>query len=154
MVYNTVGLGGAVVILYGPGAGQSHVLQGNDSVDLRNSVADPDVQAIIAQSGQIPSGANSILYYAKFGDGISVSFGGIPLTTRRLEQGANYDIWGADISGRGGQAGELRFTAAPGGSLDNIQFSPQIVPEPAVATVFFAGLLVFGSARMLGRQDR
>jgi hypothetical protein len=147
MVYNSVGLGGAVVILYGPGLGQSQLLQGNYSVGLRNSVSDPRPQASIAQTGQVPSSANSILYYAKNGTGIAVSFSGVRLNTFLLSSTPEYDIFGADIAGRGAQIGELRFTAISGGVIDDIQFSTQVVPEPSASTLLVGGLAVLAFVR-------
>jgi hypothetical protein len=93
----------------------------------------------------IPARSESIrfYYFSEFSIAPSVAFDGnqIPLYFLTLTTN-NQPIWGGDISSFAGQVGELRLSGF--GNLDNIFFSPEAVPEPAVFGLFALGSLLLG----------
>lgn len=117
--------------------GYSVFLWGGDAYDNKNG-------ASIEQTGQIPSTAQSIIYW---GDQFQVSFAGHPLPLSAIGSGPNYTIWGADVSAYAGQTGELLFTAPWGGFsglIDNIEFSSSPIPEPSEPALLALGALSLG----------
>ena len=78
-----------------------------------------------------------------------VSFDGQRMPIIPLSGHGDYFLVGADISGFAGQTGELKFLVAPQqfgvmGYLDNIQFSPEPLPEPSTLCLFGFGALLLG----------
>jgi len=118
----------------------------------------------LSQTGSIPPGAQSFLFYADFYselnatpndfavtvDGQALSL--IPLATDfGSTQYGEYTLYGANISDWAGQTATLAFTVFAqrphdGNNylyLDDIQFSPSAVPEPGVFGLFtLSGLLL------------
>ena|SRR5437899_5217559 len=145
-LYNTVSLGDAAISLQGPGSVRP-AIEGSYSVILQPSSAGFPTSAALAQTGQIPSWARSLLY-----DGglvFQVSFDGQRMPIIPLSGHGDYFLVGADISGFAGQTGELKFLVAPQqfgvmGYLDNIQFSPEPLPEPSTLCLFGFGALLLG----------
>jgi hypothetical protein len=84
---------------------------------------------------------------------VLVAFNGQNLSFQAIGAGANYTVYGADVSAYAGQTGELRFTAPVQNTalLDNIQFSNLPVPEPGVFALSAFGALFLGW-RTLGRR--
>ncbi|MCX6929772.1 MAG: PEP-CTERM sorting domain-containing protein [Verrucomicrobia bacterium] len=88
----------------------------------------------------MPTYANSLLFKAEgggtWGGPLVVSMGGVELPFSAISAQTNYTLYGADISGFAGQVEQLMFTALPGvnnyWTLDDIQFSTQLIPEPSV----------------------
>jgi len=106
----------------------------------------------IAQSGQVPLAARSLVFRAD--KALIVSFKGSLLPVFDVGGQPNYRVYAADISGFAGQVGELRFTATlekvPGLTiLDAIRFSPLAVPEPGALELLGAG---GGLLWMIGRK--
>jgi hypothetical protein len=147
VVYNSLSLGAAAVSIQGPGSLES-ILQGDYSVILQGSTAGPPGGAAIAQTGQIPQNAKSLVFFEGYFPGVHVSFGGQAIPLVQLGTTPNYSILGGDISAYAGQTGELRFTvpADSGAEIDNIQFSVLPVPEPGTLYVMAMGVL-FASLR-------
>lgn len=109
--------------------------------------------ASIFQTGQVPLGSQSMTYSG--GSSLQVSFAGQMLVPIALSNGANYTVWGADISAYAGQTGELRFTAPwrTVGVLDGIQFSSTAIPEPSAFALLSLGLFcLFGRLRRPSRN--
>jgi|ERR1051326_5108 hypothetical protein len=132
MVYNTVNLGAAGVSLQSSSS-IFPPIQGNYSVILQPSSGGIPTTAAIAQTGEIPSWAKSLIFYGA--PDLQASFQGASLGLTELDSRPAYDVFAADISAFAGQTGEMRFTMPnlpfPSMSyLDNIQFSSQPVPEP------------------------
>ena len=99
--------------------------------------------AAIGQSGLIPTSDKSLGFLAigKF----SVFFAGHSLLLQPLGNGPNFsEIYGADISAYAGEYGQLLFQAGGGGGyiLDDITFSTQPVPEPAVLSMLGLGAVM------------
>ena len=86
----------------------------------------------IQQTGTIPANSQSLTFLGLVN--LQITFNGQPISSfRTSDAGFNPDYgelynYGANISSFAGQTGTLRFTG--GGILDNIQFSPSLVPEP------------------------
>ncbi len=133
--YNTVSLGSPAISLQGPGS-LSTILQGSYSVIMQ-----PFSSTIaIAQMGIVRSTAQSLRFYAS--GSFSVSFAGHEIPLSNLGNRPTYTIYGGDISGFANQSGLLQFQG--GGTLDNIFFSPQAIPEPGVFGLFAVGALLIG----------
>lgn len=107
----------------------------------------PQVSAALAQTGSIPSNANSLRFYGSpsiligpFAT-LSVSFAGQPISLSVLDSNNSYYVYGGDVSGFAGQTGELRFAGFA--QFDNITFSNQPIPEPSAFGLFgFCALLL------------
>lgn len=100
----------------------------------------------IAQTGYVPATAKSITFWGS-DHNLQISFAGNSLTFIPVGTGANYTIYGADISAYAGQTGLLEFDAPAGlsdsyadgagaGEIDNIQFSSQPVTFPELTIVY------------------
>ncbi len=101
-----------------------------------------NVPASIAQVGQVPIGAHSILFAGSTPFSVSFAGTGLPLSVMAAYPG--YDIFGADISSFAGQIGELRFTSYSHVSfLDSIQFSSQVIPEPTTIRLMGFAATIF-----------
>lgn len=110
--------------------------------------------ATISQNGLVPIGAESLLFEAQPGFGtLDVSLGGQSLSFFALSSGANYTLYGADISAFAGQTQQLSFSAlrdiqiANDWNIDNIQFSSTAVPEPGTLALAVVGTLLLGYRR-------
>jgi len=154
--HNTVPIGSVQASILGPFySSGSAILEGNFTAALHPGFRFGFVQtsASLAQVGQVPSLAQSLLFKAaNFSPSLtnlSVFLGGQQLNLFALESTPDYTLFGAPIDGSAGQVAELRFTAVhpgqPGGSvyLDGIQFSPQAVPEPSTWALLGLGSALF-----------
>jgi hypothetical protein len=121
-------------------------------------------QASIAQTGLIPSNAQSVRFLGLFGgssqiipsaDQLIVSVGGQSLPVYSFA-GSDYRTFAADVSAFAGQTAELRLTVATepaiGGQqgrgshlmLDFVFFSAVPVPEPTVGILLLVGVCILG----------
>lgn len=155
--HNDVSLGGPAIIVYGPQWDTSQILDGKYSLELNNDFNGHGVAAI-GQTGQVPTGVKSLVFYAPYAS-LKISFAGQDLTFFRLSSGPKYSIFGADISHLAGQTGELRFSAGPdflgAGIIDDIHFSTQSVPEPSLFDLAaFGGLLLLLSSKQARWRER
>jgi hypothetical protein len=165
--------GQAAIDLFGPNypaAGPSGegpfnpgVIDGNYSVLLQsgdNQDETMTVGASIAQSGFVPVGSQSLEFRA-WQTGLtdfSVSFNGNSLSPVVIGSGANYLLYGADISAYAGQSGQLEFTADFSGrgaswlGLDDITFTA--VPEPSPLALTGLGGLLFALHRRFASKQQ
>jgi hypothetical protein len=99
----------------------------------------------IGQTGTIPISAQSLTFWGWAGIN-DISFNGQTLPLTVISNTADYNIYGANISGYAGQTGQLLFTTVPGGQdfIDNIQFSTLPVPEPSQFALAALGALLLG----------
>jgi hypothetical protein len=167
VLQNDYTLGQASVDLFGPNypaAGPSPgptpgTIDGNYSV-LLQAGGEPGnssvtVGASIAQTGMVPPSSQSLAFKAwqTFFTTFSVSFNGNNLSPVVLGAGANYTLYGVNISPYDGQTGSLEFTADFSGTgaswlgLDDISFSPQSIPEPSPLALTGVGALLFALCR-------
>jgi hypothetical protein len=134
--HNDITLGGAAIIVYGPQWRNSgEILEGSYSVGLTTRAFDPESVVAIAQTGRVPLGSKSLLFYAQAPAVVKVTFGNDKLPFFDLVSRDKYHVYGADVSPYAGLTGELRFTAvafppyvAGGTILDNILFSSGDLP--------------------------
>ena len=101
----------------------------------------------ISQTGVIPADTQSLLF--KSGTPPLVSVNGENLLVAALTTSPDYIVYGTDISRFAGQTASLVFAAEFNtvAWIDDIQFSPEPIPEPSV----FA-LLLLGSGVLLCRR--
>jgi len=148
--YNNYFLSSAGVSLFGPPPGSNpfpnSIMEGSFTAFLQSGhglgLDEAEIySASLGQMGLVPPAAASvqmkIVSYGPF----SVFLGGQKVEMVSLERGPNYTLYGGDVSSFAGQVAELRITSdlffSPtiGGfsqlSLDSIEFSPQVVPEPS-----------------------
>ena len=139
VAYDTISLGAAEISIHDTN-GFEPILQGNYTVLMQGSFSGGTIVPVLAQVGTIPSNAKSITYY---GEGpFTVTFSGHLIPVVPIGSGPNYTIFGGDISAFAGQTGELRLQG--GDLLDNITFSPSVIPEPSMLAVFAVGGLMIG----------
>jgi hypothetical protein len=150
--HNTVSLGGAFLAILGPdwnSWSSVQIPQGQYAVFLQAQFNPPQIPGLptasIAQTGQLPSSAQSVRFLGNL-SGLQVTFNGQNLPFYALETGPNHTTYGADISLVAGLTGELRFTALQfrGDYVDAITFSNQPIPEPNTFGLFALGALLFG----------
>ncbi|HEX3799744.1 MAG TPA: hypothetical protein VH413_13695 [Verrucomicrobiae bacterium] len=164
LLYNNLSTGSVEVALLDQNSPVGGVIPGNQyTVVLQaglNGVNGAST-ASIAQTGLIPSGSRSIIFTAAppTGPGWSVMLGGQNIPVVPESQQGSYVEYIGDISAFAGQTDELRFTAdfsankLGGMVLDNIQFSPNLVPEPSVWSLILCGTAFFGLTRKKGVRD-
>ena len=150
--YNDLALGDAWVSIHDTndsfGSYYGGVIQGRYTILLQPTFPTATISAAIGQTGTVPLAAESLQFDAN--GPISVFFSGQPIPLSVLGTGANYTIYGGDISTFAGQTGQLLFETnaiTPSGwgtSLDNIIFSSNPVPEPGELALVALGALFFG----------
>lgn len=107
----------------------------------------------IHQTGLIPNVAQSLFFKDRSYNlpPLEISLGGQSLSLVTMSTGANYTLYGADISSFSGQTATLELLA---GTLtehliDDIEFSPQPIPEPTSLTlVGLSGALLLTRRRL------
>jgi hypothetical protein len=151
ILYNGASLGATSVSILGVN-GYPPALDGNFSIYLYGGVTAP--AASISQTAIVPVFAESILFKAQDVGGsgaLQVSLGGQNLSYSALSSGANYTLYGADISAFAGQSEQLMFSALEGGgnfwNIDDIQFSTESIPEPTEFALATLGTLLLGIRR-------
>jgi len=108
----------------------------------------------LLQTGDIGANIRSIRFL-NYGSPFTLTVNGAPISLAYEYQPGSLDpdtrqaIVTGDISAFAGQTVQLKLTTMdiPGSTvngLDNIEFSTQIVPEPCVMTLLFAGLVIWG----------
>lgn len=150
--YNNISLGTAEISFHGPGSRESPY-HGQFCVFLQGGYGPFGgiVPSSIAQVGEIPTPARSLLFYANNLSLLQVTFAGESLPVFNLTGGIyGYQEFGADVSSLAGRTGELRFTGGSG-NLDYIQFSdqPLVVPEPGACA-----LVALGAAGAVWRRRK
>lgn len=143
ITYNDPGLGSTLVTLWATNGAQ---ISGNYSPLLQGGLTAS--AATISQTGLVPVGTASLLFEAQQGGSgtLQVSLGGQVLSFFALSTGANYTLYGANISAFAGLTEQLMFSAlnTPGiypnnWNIDNIQFSSSPVPEPSMFALIGLG---------------
>jgi hypothetical protein len=154
MLHNTRTLGAPGISIFGPDWPVSQILQGNYTVFLAGSVTFPMSTPAIGQNALIPSGMQSIQFFANF-TSLEVTVDGQVIPFVPLAEGANYTVYGADISMFAGQIHDVRFSCPQirsgfrdGALLDAISFSAQPVPEPSTVALIGIGGLALGFIRL------
>jgi hypothetical protein len=158
--YNTPSLGAPAVVLLGPSPPTPayNPIDGSYSLLLQGS----GVSSIpsISQTGMIPAGTQSLLFEAQPGSGgLEVNVGGENVPFAAVGTGANYTLYGANVSAWAGESEELTFSALEFSSglnnweLDDISFSPTaVIPEPSPLALSGIGSLLFALYRRFAPQ--
>jgi len=156
-LYNNLFLSSPGIALLGPGWAGVRI-EGNYTAALQASSSSGGSYSSLAQVGTLPSDAHffQMRIFSGFPNPSSLfaaSFAGqnIPLTP--IGSGANYVLYGGDISAYAGQNGELSVTALPSPNfsttvvyLDSIAFTP--IPEPGIwALLGLGGALCWCATR-------
>ena len=153
ITYNAPAVGSTFVSLLATNGQQ---ISGNFSVLLQGGLS--AAAATINQTGLVPVSSESI-FFEGVGDGsltstLTVSLGGQALNYFSVFIGSNYTLYEAGIpTGMAGQTEELDFSVLEGQlnnwTLDNIQFSPTVVPEPGAY-----GLMALGGGLLVWRRRK
>lgn len=160
VLFNSETIGSANISLLDSHSPVGAVIPGyNTAVLQAGYVSSVVVPASIAQTGQIPSDAMSLLFVASAPSlsGWQVTIGDIKIPVVEVAPVTSFfNEYAANISLFAGETAELRFTAVGGPSPSNmfmgdIQFSSLAVPEPSTDTLVVFGGLVLG-LRMLRRR--
>jgi hypothetical protein len=101
--------------------------------------------AAVSQTGTIPPDARSMLFAARINIRLDVSANGSLLPLIPLATHPTFTTYGVDVSGLAGQTEEIRFSAPSNVSIDDIQFSSQVIPEPSMIALLAAGAVVAGA---------
>jgi hypothetical protein len=156
ILYNNGTLGASSVAILGSGNLVTPVIAGSFSAML---VGGSDGDVSLSQTELVPANASSILLDAYFGGGqggvtnFSVTLGGQAITMIPMINNANYTVYGGDVSSYAGQSLSLQITAFSFSSqgqgvnvfvFDDIQFSPQPIPEPGTIGLLALGGLILG----------
>ena len=154
IAYNGASLGGAQINIESAANPNGFpTIQGNYFIWLEpNSGGSPSQSAAIGQTGQIPASDESLTFWGNYNG--ALSFDGEALDYTQIGTGSTYSIYAADISSFDDETGQLLFTASfgSGGFIDNIQFSPDAVPEPGeLALMGFGGAVVVFTCRKRSR---
>jgi len=152
ILYNSISLGAAAITLHDASSSRPPIA-GGYSITLQGQFNPNDMpgrpSAAIAQTGQIPLNAKSLILWEGTTGSLVPSFAGQTIPLFLLETSTNHTLWGGDISAFAGQTGELRLTALSGsmtgGYLDNISFSTLSIPEPSVFALTGIGALLLGN---------
>jgi len=151
ILYNDPALSSTAVTLYASGypGYYAQPLQGTYSVLLQEGTYVGAPAASISQTGLVPAGSESLLFDATSDpDPPEVLIGNQSLSLVAVGSGANYTIYGADISAWAGQTEQLTIST-PGHSgnweIDDITFST--VPEPGTLALVLVGGLALAARR-------
>jgi hypothetical protein len=139
-------------IPYNPdGSGVWHVaLVGSNSTVLGgNFSAVFGAGASISQTGLIPADTESLFFEAHanpLSGPLLVSLGGqnlslVTISNAFSSYGLNYTVYGANVSAFAGQTEDLTFFDQTGGpwTIDDVQFSPETIPEPSGLALLLVG---------------
>ncbi len=146
-----VGQGSAFLTILRPPA---TVLQGRYAVgfgDGADQLPGSVIPVSLAQTGRVPMDARSLQFLDSSFPPPTVSLGGQALSVVPLGSGSLFTgLYGVDVSRFAGQTVELRF-AFGAADLDDIRFSPEVIPEPGSLGLLGAGLLFLGWQRFRKR---
>ncbi len=164
---NNYTLGAANIDIFGPGWNSSEpgIIDGNYTVFLQAGSSFTGVGAFntsLSQKGTIPAGTQSLEFktwdWLPSTSILAVSFNGNSLSPMVIGTGANYTLYGADLSAFAGQTGQLEFTSVFNNNgpswieLDDIAFSTTAVPEPSIVALTAIGGLLFGARKWFARR--
>lgn len=141
--YDTSGLDASYISIFD---NKSHYYPLISSIDGEYSASLDALRSpiAIAQTGTIPLRSLSVSFLLRNNreGSLVLTFDGHVLPYVKTWSEPTFDVCAADISAFAGQTGELRFTENSGWNvIDDIQFSPDAVPEPGTIALFGMGAL-------------
>jgi hypothetical protein len=149
--YDAQSLGGAAISVVDNKSSLRPPIQGNYDVLLSGGGGFNDTSTTISQTGLVPSDTMSLQVTMQWSHIAPViTLGGLTVNMVPLQTFANYTLYGGDISSFAGLVETLSFTEPPPPSgmtppsflyLDDIVFSPQVVPEPSIFALFALGAI-------------
>jgi len=154
ITYNDQALGSSWITLWATNGQQ---ISGKYSLYMQGGLG-PGVS--ISQTGLVPASSLSLLFEAQpdidaASGSLVISLGGNNLPYFAISTGANYTLFGADISAYAGQTAQLKISALSGyynnWNIDNFQFSTTYVPEPGVLGLSALGGLLLACRRRKAR---
>ncbi|HEX3799742.1 MAG TPA: hypothetical protein VH413_13685 [Verrucomicrobiae bacterium] len=114
----------------------------------------------LMQTGVVPFESKSLLVDIQDDAfGLQTTINGNLINMVPLYDNSIYTVYGGDISAFAGELDQLAFTEPgfPSGigaaTIDDIQFSPNLVPEPGVWSLILCGTAFFGFTRKKGGRD-
>lgn len=158
VLYNGLDIGSVAIALLDTNSPVAGLIPGNNyTVVLQAGESDSGfVSASIAQTGLIPSTAESILFEAsiRYAAGWQVTVAGqnVPVTEISTIN-SDFGVYAGNISAFAGQDAQLEFTALSGSGptvnlyLDAISFSTSPIPEPSGLALAALGGLCFAWRR-------
>lgn len=161
--YNALFLDTPQVGFYDNKTGREPLFGNFSGILMADTVEWGDSKAELFQSGLIPEDAQTLRFATtrdplfkatglRPGDwSLSLMINGDSVSYRQVEETEAYIVWGADISSFAGAEAEVRFSldttwpswakdAAVAIGLDQIEFSPMAIPEPALVHLLLLGL--------------
>jgi hypothetical protein len=141
ILYNNMTLDSPAIDLVGPefpNGPRMTPLQGSYSVFMQYSIFF-QVAPRLSQTAVVPSGARSINFLGHVGQ--FAGYGSVSLNGQELSLFQMGDRLWADVTPFAGQMATLAFTGDA--YVDDIQFSPQSIPEPGVVGLLGLGALLF-----------
>ena len=158
-LYNQLSLGTPSVTLVGGSLG---AIDGAFSMQLE-AFTTASI-SVSSQASTVPTSAESLMFKAQPGLGVLVvTLGGQNIPIFALSNGANYTLYGGNISTFAGEAEQLTFTAIGTGgayygantwTIDDIIFSSSPVPEPSILNLFSIGVCFFVWNKLRPNQIR
>jgi len=160
VAYDGISAGGEFISIVDTNVGYStlYPIQGKYTAWLFSGGGqEPFYSAEISQTGLVPAGTESLLFYAlNFGSPFVVTLGGQVLNVVPVQTFSNYTEYGANIASFADETEALSFIQPPATGvvqpgyleLDDIQFSPtSIVPEPSIFGLTAIGAIALGRYR-------
>jgi hypothetical protein len=155
VLYNDLTLGSRAEVLIGPefpNALNRSPLEGLYSAILQFGPGTTTGAPFLSQTGLVPSYAKSITFLATFGtNALQVSLNGTVIPLTPIDGGR----LAGDVSAFAGRAAELMFTTTldvSGVYFDDIQFSPDVIPEPSSLSLLMIGVLGLASFHRTRRK--
>ncbi len=162
VLHNDEALGNASIDILGPYLNGGVIIEGQYTVVLQpgdngfSGIPGDYLSASISQTNLVPAYSRSLQFKAQAFSPFSVSLLGQTLALRVLGTGANYNLYGADISSLAGQTGPLTITALAGPNsadyFDSFVFSSSAVPEPSVLVLSALAALLVGRRFASGKR--
>lgn len=159
VAYNCVSIGGAAISVFDANIADGPVpLQGKYSILFQGTYApgfpigaDVGSAAVLSQRGLVPNTARSLVFWGRL-TGVDLVLNGNTMSYTAIGSANNYAIYAADVSGYAGQSVELSFMALVNGvgTIDNIQFSSNAIPEPGTFALVALGVVGLGWRRRRG----
>jgi hypothetical protein len=154
ILYNNATLGASSIAILSGANSPNPIIDGSFSVQLTGGASG---NTMISQTGLVPANADSI-FFESYSQGspinnLAVSLNGQFINILLFSTSSEYNTYIGDVSSFAGQTANLTFTAPASTPLvkifvlDDISFSPTVVPEPGALGLSALSGLFFGLRR-------